>query len=99
MGFVRSLFKKTDYRALMDRGAVIIDVRSKEEFQDGHIEKSQNIPLDSLGSHIPRLKKLNVPVVACCVSGMRSGIAKNTLKKHGIEAYNGGGWASLNNKI
>ncbi len=80
-------------------GAVIIDVRSVGEYKSGHIENSKNIPLDQISSKIEEIKKLNKPVIACCASGMRSGIATATLKKNGIEVINGGGWSSLNSKI
>ena len=45
------------------------------------------------------IKKLNKPVIACCRTGRRSGIAAMILKKHGIEAMNGGGWNSLQSKL
>ena len=43
---------KVDYSELMANGAVIIDVRTRGEFQSGHIKGSVNIPLDSLRSNM-----------------------------------------------
>ena len=99
MGFFSNLFKKTDYKELMKNGAVIVDVRSKGEYSGGKINNSTNIPLDTIDGQIERLKKMNKPIITCCASGMRSGVAKGKLKAAGIEAYNGGGWASLNSQI
>ncbi len=90
---------KTDYAALLEQGAVIIDVRTKGEFQGGHIKGSINIPLQSLESNLSKIKK-DKPVITCCASGMRSASAKSILKSKGYtEVYNGGGWMSLQNKI
>lgn len=90
---------KVDYKALVQNGASIIDVRSKGEYQGGHIKGSVNIPLDTLGSNLNKIKK-DKPVITCCASGMRSASAKAMLKSRGFtDVYNGGGWMSLQNKI
>ena len=90
---------KTDYAALLEQGAVIIDVRTKGEYQGGHIKGSINIPLQSLESNLSKIKK-DKPVITCCASGMRSASAKSILKSKGYaEVYNGGGWMSLQNKL
>jgi len=88
-----------DYKGLMQNGAQVIDVRSKEEFQSGHIKGSVNIPLQSLQNNFSKIKK-DKPVITCCASGMRSASAKSLLKSNGYnEVHNGGGWMSLQNKI
>jgi rhodanese-related sulfurtransferase len=88
-----------DYAELVKQGAVILDVRSKVEFQGGHIKGSINISVDSLNSNINKLKK-DKPIITCCASGMRSANAKNILKSNGFtEVHNGGGWSSLQNKL
>lgn len=83
----------------MERGAVIIDVRTVGEFRDGHIKGSKNIPLDTISSKINEIKNLNKPVIVCCRSGMRSGQANSILKSNGIESMNGGGYMSLESKL
>lgn len=89
----------TDYAELMQKGAQIIDVRTPAEFNGGHIKGSVNIPLDNLQKQLSKIKK-NQPVITCCASGMRSGAAKQMLQANGYaEVYNGGGWASLQNKL
>ncbi|WP_395061642.1 rhodanese-like domain-containing protein [Flavobacterium sp.] len=91
--------KSESVKDFMDKGAVIIDVRTVGEFQSGHIKGSKNIPLNTIGNQIDSIKKLNKPVIACCASGMRSAQATSILKNNGIEAMNGGGWSSLQNKL
>lgn len=90
---------QTDYNALLKSGAIILDVRTKGEYQSGHIKGSINIPLQTLEANIGKLKK-DKPVITCCASGMRSASAKGILQSKGFkEVYNGGGWASLQSKL
>ncbi|MCU0389447.1 MAG: rhodanese-like domain-containing protein [Chitinophagaceae bacterium] len=96
--FIKKLFTgkpKADIKALVQQGAVIIDVRTPREFKEGHIENSLNYSLDTLKSHIPELKKKNKPVITVCRSGARSGVGQSMLKDHGVEAYNGGPWTRV----
>ena len=90
--------KSKSVKEFMEKGAVIIDVRSAGEFQTGHIKGSKNIPLNVISSKINDIKKLNRPVIACCASGMRSAQATSILKSNGIDAMNGGGWSNLQSK-
>lgn len=88
-----------DYAALVKNGAQILDVRSKEEFSNGHIKGSINIPVQELQANLKKLNK-EKPVIACCASGMRSASAKNILVQNGFrEVHNGGGWSSLERKL
>jgi rhodanese-related sulfurtransferase len=96
---ILGLGPKVDYKELFQSGAQIIDVRTKGEFDSGHIRGSVNIPLQVLSNNLSRIKK-NQPVITCCASGMRSASAKSILKSNGCtEVYNGGGWMSLQNRI
>jgi len=89
------LFKKTDFKALLDNGAIVIDVRSKSEYDSGALPGSENIPLPTISSKLSQIKKLDAPVICVCASGMRSGAAKGQLKAAGVEAYNGGAWTKM----
>lgn len=90
---------KVDYKELLNNGATIIDVRTKAEYQQGHIKGSVNIPLNNLSNHYSKLNK-SKPIITCCASGARSAQAKSILKANGFpEVHNGGGWSSLNNRI
>ena len=48
---------KVDYKELIKNGAQIVDVRTKAEYQQGHIKGSINIPLNNLSNHYASLKK------------------------------------------
>lgn len=89
----------TDYKALIAAGAVIIDVRSPQEFDRGHIQGSKNIPVNIIQREITAIKKWNKPVITVCQSGARSGMAKSALKAAGVEVYNGGSWFGLRSKL
>lgn len=91
--------KSAQIEAFAAKNAVIIDVRNYEEFAGGHIQNSKNIPLQIIESKISDIKKLNKPVIACCRSGNRSGMATRILKRNGIECINGGSWQSLQSKL
>lgn len=99
---LKKLFRshpKTDLKELVNKGAQIIDVRTKEEYQSGHIRGSVNIPLQNLSNNLSKIKK-DKPVIICCASGVRSASAKSILNSLSYaEVYNGGGWRSLKQKI
>ncbi|MAY84388.1 MAG: sulfurtransferase [Flavobacteriales bacterium] len=86
-----------DYTEMKKRNALILDVRSRAEFQSGHFKDAKNIPLDELSNHIASLKKEERPIITCCMSGARSGAAARQLEAEGIEAHNGGNWSQLGN--
>jgi len=100
--FIKKMFgmgPAVDFPSLMSEGATIVDVRTKNEYQQGHIKGSINIPLNNLSNHYQKLKK-DKPVITCCASGMRSASAKNLLKSNGFtDVHNGGGWMSLKSRI
>ena len=98
--FFKNLFGSgTDYKALVEAGAIIIDVRSPQEYDGGHIKGSKNIPVNNVQREISNIKKWNKPVITVCQSGARSGMAKSVLKAAGIEVYNGGSWFGLQSKL
>ncbi len=102
MGFFNNLFStkvQTNFKELVQQGAVIIDVRTAAEYRGGHVPGSLNIELEKVTTSVTELKKKNKPVIAVCRSGNRSGVAVNVLKAAGIEAYNGGAWDDLQKKI
>lgn len=89
-----------NYTELVEKGAIILDVRSKSEFAGGHIKGAINIPVDVLTNNLNKLKDKNKTIITCCASGMRSARAKNILKTHGYtDVHNGHGWRNLQSKI
>ena len=99
MGILSSLFglgnKTEQIQAYLNDGAMIVDVRTKEEYRKGHIKKSENYPLKSIEGRVPNIKKANKKVITCCRSGARSSAAAAVLKRNGVDAVNGGSWNSL----
>lgn len=80
---------------LLGQHASILDVRTVGEFKQGHVNGSVNIPLDKLHGQLSKLKKQNKPIVACCATGRRSGLAADMLRQAGITSINGGSWQTV----
>ena len=77
---------------LKKNGATLVDVRSAAEYASGHAPGTLNIPLPELGRRLGEIPKSS-PVVLCCASGSRSGMAKMVLMKNGYpNVYNIGTW-------
>ena len=65
--------------------AVVLDVRERSEFDEGHIVDAVNIPYGSLESRIDELAKYKEkPVVIACKMGQHSGAAGTLLQKNGF---------------
>ena len=77
------------YALIQEKGAIVIDVRSKEEYEDeGHIEGAYLFPSDALEQALPELavlKEKNTPVMVYCYSGQRSGLVMRELAKRGFK--------------
>lgn len=102
MNLLQKLFgggPKENLSEIVKNGAIIIDVRSPEEYHTGHIAASQNIPLQQLAQKAKNLQAKNKPVIAVCRSGARSSMAVTMLRNSGVEAYNGGAWNSFQAQI
>lgn len=104
LNLIRKLFRYApapEYTALVKSGAVIIDVRSSEEYQGGHINGSLNIPLDKLKRSVQLLPAdKQHPIIVCCASGVRSSRARGFLMGLGYkQVFNGGGWTTLKQKL
>jgi rhodanese-related sulfurtransferase len=66
-------------------GAVVLDLRDKKEFDQGHIANAVNIPHASLDSRIDELKDYKEkPVVLTCKMGQHAGSAGTSLRKLGF---------------
>jgi rhodanese-related sulfurtransferase len=81
---------------LIQNNATIVDVRTSQEFSGGNVSGSLNIPLQEIQNRILELKCLKAPVLLCCASGNRSGIAAQYLNNQGIECINAGSWLDVN---
>jgi len=95
MGFLSSLFMgdgKVDLLEMVQAGALVIDVRTADEFSEGHIQCSINIPYDVIVREIRKHEpSKDRPVVVYCLSGARSSSAKKSLRKAGYTQVENGG--------
>lgn len=86
---------KLEQLALSD-SAVVVDVRTPEEFASGHINGSINIPVDVITDYVDSLRQYK-NVITVCRSGVRAAAAVRALKGEGLRnVYSGGGWQSFN---
>jgi rhodanese-related sulfurtransferase len=75
----------TDAVRLMNQGALLVDVRSKAEFDAGHIIDARHVPQEQVGQAAETLKRFKDKVViTCCESGMRSSATARVLKTQGF---------------
>ena len=104
MGFF-DLFKQPDvnqgvaeFRNAPD--ALLLDVRSPEEYREGHIPGSQNLPLQFLDKLSAVVENKEKELFVYCRSGARSRQAVEILKRMGYSnAYNIGGIAAYRGEV
>ncbi|WP_395046455.1 rhodanese-like domain-containing protein [Flavobacterium sp.] len=99
MGIFTTIFggnNNENLATLVKEGAFLVDVRSPDEFAEGNVKGSTNIPLDQIAVNLDKFKgKENI--VVFCRSGNRSGQAKSILEQNGfVNVTNGGTWQDVN---
>jgi len=88
-------------RKLIAAGTPVVDVRTEEEYAEGHVPSASNIPVDVVADHLADFEKLvggdkSKPLVVYCESGSRSRKAKSILDAAGFtNVVNGGGLDDL----
>ncbi len=81
-------------------GAVLLDVRSEEEYQQGHIPGSKNIPMQQIDEIASVVNDKNTSLFVYCHSGARSGRAVSAFKKMGYtSSVNIGGIIYYSGKV
>lgn len=104
MGFL-DIFKPKDinqgiekYNTISD--AVLLDVRSEQEYKEGHIPGSKNVPLQTIDRAASIVEKKEIPIYTYCYSGSRSSQAVSMLKRMGYtNVINIGGIATYTGKV
>jgi rhodanese-related sulfurtransferase len=87
---------------LINKGALVIDVRKPEEFEQGHIVNARNVPLAEMRQGDDAIhKQKNKILLAVCADGSTAGRAAGQLRKAGYEnafSLKGGlaGWRADN---
>ncbi|MGN0681327.1 MAG: rhodanese-like domain-containing protein [Candidatus Fimisoma sp.] len=94
---LRDLLRRTDINQAAelcreDETAVLLDVRTAEEYKASHIEGSINVPLQNIESIKQLIENLSAPIYAYCLSGARSRQAVSALRAMGYtNVSNAGG--------
>ena len=83
---------------LQQHQAVVVDVRTPEEYTNGHLPESINIPIDQLNNRLGELKLMN-NIIVCCASGMRSKKARLLLMQNDINCIDGGSWLDIHKHL
>lgn len=76
-----------DIEDYINEDYILLDVRTGEEFNNGHIEGAINIPVDSLREKLSELDK-NKTIVEYCQVGLRGYVADRILSQHGFKVLN-----------
>ena len=81
-----SQVSSADALRIINKGAMIVDVRSVDAFGSGHIVNARNIGLEALESDRPPLKRKKKVLLTVCENGASSSRAANALRKAGFES-------------
>ncbi len=82
-------------RQMIKAGALMVDVRTPEEYSSGSVKGAINIPLNSIGTQATGLKN-DKGVILFCRTGNRSAMARMILESKGISnVCNGGSWQNV----
>ncbi len=84
--------------------AILLDVRSRNEYVQGHIDGSTLVPLDQLAASLPQIAAADAPVIVICHAGARASTAASALRRAGkadVHVLGGGvsSWASYGRKL
>ncbi len=91
---------RINYAQLVQNGAVIVDVRTPAEFDNGHISGAINIPIEQLRHNLSQFAGKRQVIIACCTDGSKSWYAKNLLDANGYQSvYDAGNWTKLQRRI
>lgn len=79
-------------KELIAKGALVVDVRTPEEYQSGHYPNAKNIPIDEVESRLAEFGDKANNIIVYCRAGNRSTAVKQILEKNGFtKVTNGGG--------
>lgn len=78
-------YKKLQELMKKNTDAILLDVRSRQEFEEGHLDGSINIPLYEIDKELKRLPDKKCMLLIYCASGHRSKQAKEKLENLGYE--------------
>lgn len=85
-------------------GTILLDVRSRNEFVQGHIDGSTLVPLDQLSASLTQLAEVDAPIIVICHAGSRAATAATAIRRAGktdVHVLGGGvsSWAGHGRKL
>lgn len=85
-------------------GTILLDVRTRGEYVQGHIDGSTLVPLDQLSASLTQLAAVEAPIIVICHSGARASTAATALRRAGkadVHVLGGGvsSWAGHGRKL
>ncbi len=85
-------------------GTILLDVRTRNEYVQGHIDGSTLVPLDQLSASLTQLAAVEAPIIVICHSGSRAHSAATALRRSGktdVHVLGGGvsSWAGHGRKL
>ena len=83
---------------LQKNSFVVIDVRTIEEYEDGHIDSALHIPVDNIVDNLDKISQDKI-ILLYCRSGTRSQHATEYLKNNNYQAFNIGSFFHLTDNI
>ena len=101
MSFLSNLFGGSQFSPIQEiqdhlkAGAILLDVRTEQEFAGGSVAGALNIPVQILEQFINDIKKHQKPVVVFCRSGARASSAMSILNRAGLTSVNAGGLSDM----
>ncbi len=93
IGKLAALFRRpaaltaADAQQAVTDGALLLDVRERQEWRAGHAPQARHIVLGQLRDHLAELPT-DQPIVTVCRTGRRSALAANLLTRHGYAVSN-----------
>lgn len=92
---IKGTEKIVSLKEKINDGAFLVDVRTPEEFECGHVDGSVNIPLDRIQLQLNHFRHKH-EIIVFCRTGNRSNQAKMLLEFNGItNVTNGGTWEEI----
>lgn len=89
----------SDIKSLLGQEAILLDVRTKEEYREGHLSNSINMDLQGLADNLDKLPNKDRLIVVYCRSGNRSNQAQMILEKNGYFVLDAGGVIGFENLL
>jgi rhodanese-related sulfurtransferase len=94
-GMFRNKDTTKNIEEYLQKGAIVLDVRTLPEWNEGHVKGSKHMVLNTVPENLDVIKGLKKPIIAVCKSGGRSQSATDFLSQNGVDVINGGPWGNV----